>query len=173
VFRNNRWEPNRVSIFADKRRRRRARSVLLSETEDTCAFCKKFSPSSHPVGYIRMRHLMNHYVERHGFRLDPQGPDGRYFYESEVGEPRFFLASRRRLRHVDPRRWGVHDSVSRLSRSLSDDEALILSSDKWGNQVEATVIHVSDLAALLTAADKRRVDFDPLAVKAEDRPCRG
>ena len=115
--------------------------------EDTCLFCKKFSPSSHPVGYIRMRHLMNHYVERHGFRLDPRGPDGQYFYESDAGEPRFFLASRRRLRHVDPVRRRGFNSATRLSRPLSSDEALILSTDEMGNPVAATVTHVSDLAA--------------------------
>ena len=132
-------------MFEDKRRRRRAHGVLLSETEETCLFCEKFSPSSHPVGYIRMRHLMNHYVERHGFRLDPRGPDGQYFYESDAGEPRFFLASRRRLRDVDPIRRRVFNSAKGLSRPLSSDDVLVLSTDEMGNPVEARVIEVSNL----------------------------
>jgi hypothetical protein len=134
-------------MFEDKRQRRRTHGVLLSETEDTCLFCKKFSPSSHPVGYIRMRHLMNHYVERHGFRLDPRGPDGQYFYESVDGEPRFFLASRRRLKNVDPIRRRALNSSRMLSRPLSSDAALILSTDEMGYPVAATVTDVSDLAA--------------------------
>jgi uncharacterized protein YbjT (DUF2867 family) len=58
-----------------RRPRRPTTGVLLSNTEDSCLFCDEFSRSSSPVAYVRMRHLMNHLVERHGFRLDPRGPD--------------------------------------------------------------------------------------------------
>jgi len=129
-------------MFEDKRKRRRTHGVLLSETEDTCLVCNKFLRSSHPVGYIRMRHLMNHYVERHGFRLDPRGPDGQYFYESDTGEPRFFLASQRRLRDVDPICRRALNSARRLSRPLNSDEALIVSTDEMGYPVAASVAAV-------------------------------
>jgi hypothetical protein len=133
-------------MFSERRWwRRRPHGVLLSETEDSCLFCEEFSRSSSPVAYVRMRHLMNHYVERHGFRLDPRGPDGHYTYESVDGEPRFFLASRRKLTHVDPGRRAALEWSKSLSRPLSSDEALIFVTDEMGHPVSATECDVSDL----------------------------
>ncbi len=97
---------------------------------------------------------MNHYVEKHGFRLDPRGPDGHYSYESDDGEPRFFLASRRKLTNVDPSRQRAEEGARTLSRPLSSEDALILSTDETGFPVEATVTHVSTLFAAL------EVDFE-------------
>jgi hypothetical protein len=102
VFRRSQWEPSRKSMYSEGRMwRRPATAVVLTNTEDSCQFCDEFSRSSSPVAYVRMRHLMNHLVERHGFRLEPRGPEDHYAFESADGEPCFRLATRRRLRCDD------------------------------------------------------------------------
>jgi hypothetical protein len=96
-----------------------------------------------------MRHLMNHLVERHGFRLDPRSPDDHYAYESVDGVLCFFLASRRRLKERDPRRQAAFGGARRLRSRLRlrSDEALLVLTDEMGNPVEGTVTHVSTLSA--------------------------
>jgi hypothetical protein len=134
-------------MFSERRGwRRRARTgVLLSETEDSCLFCDEFSCSSSPVAYVRMRHLMNHYVERHGFRLDPRGTNGDYLHESPIVGPMFFRATRRKLKEVDAGRRAALEWGKSLSRPLRSNEALIFVTDEMGHPVSATVCDVSDL----------------------------